>query len=51
MGLLRHWRPLDNKAKLIIIPSYSRNYVPAWCQWLTPVILATKEAQIRKITV
>jgi hypothetical protein len=24
---------------------------PAWCRWLTPVILATQEAEIRRITV
>jgi hypothetical protein len=23
----------------------------AWCQWLTPIILATQEAEIRRVTV
>jgi hypothetical protein len=30
---------------------FSKNTFPARCWWLTPVILATQEAEIRKITV
>jgi hypothetical protein len=28
-----------------------KSEIKAWCQWLTPVILATQEAEIRRIMV